>query len=260
MATIRLASFVCAFWLCAPFAYSTDSAVEVTAVAEEWPGLTMSDGTGWYWQFISKIYEPHGYKVRPLVTSWSRAVSGVESGHYDILVAEWKEPSMPFVFPYFPIGGEQIWCAKLKSEPQGCVEIAKDATRIVSWVRSMDFGQQFTSPDTKPVLVQDTQAGVRLLARGRTDAFIGYRLTILDEIAEAGLSADDFTLVKIGEKFSYLAFPQSELGEKLAKIYDLEFRKLYLSGWLHENMIDNEMHRNALLSFGSPNGQEMGLK
>lgn len=240
-----------------------DDRLVLTAAAEEWAGFTNADGTGWFWELISKVYDESGYRIEPKLMAWTRAVNGTASGDFDMLVAEWKEEGTPFVFPKYPLGSEKLWClmrATRKAngnpvndqpesrQPESCKNALKNPNRTISWVRGMDFGAGVLEPQARLLLVPDTAAGVTLLSRKRIDAFIGYRMTTEHVMADRKLDPANYRFELMHQTYSFLAFPDTPKGRQLAVLYDKGFLKLYEQGWIQANWV-NEEHGAALQAF-----------
>jgi len=211
---------------------------EIRVVADHWKDYTNPDGSGVYIEAIKEIFEPHGYTINFQIMPFKRAVSKINSGSADILLAEeglehlidsrlynaenLLSPQQPIgesiVSALFPIDSSFTWGM-----------IKQDHHARIAWVRGYDYRRILDLPHKNLQLINNSQQGLKMLLLGRVDSFID---DIQDSIVAKRnpyFSDAKFKYSLIRRYFLYPIFQKSNRGEVLSNLYDKGMKDLVSS-------------------------------
>lgn len=235
----KILSCIAAFFICNCFA--AQPLPTLTVASEEWQEYTNADGTGTYWDIVRAVYGKH-YQLEFISTSWSRAVKLVENGRADILVGSYKDTRPELIFPQNHLDIEYPLYAIYDKNLQNIKTVGDLAGLIVAGKK--DYGlQRFFPPSCQFYGVEYIDDIVRLIDKGRVDVAITYQVNI--DIADPD---NRFHHQKIGpEEHLYLAFTQSEKGQKLQAHYDQAIIKLVSDDKIRQYFVNEDEYQHAQL-------------
>ncbi len=211
---------------------------EIRVVADHWKDYTNPDGSGVYIEAIKEIFEPHGYTIDFQIMPFKRAVSKINNGSADILLAEEGMEHLidsrlynteTLLSPQQPIG-ESIVSALFPMDSSFTWGMIKqDHDSRIAWVRGYDYRRILGLPHKNVQLINNTQQGLKMLLLGRVDSFI-------DDIQDAIVAKRNphfanaqFKYSIIRRYFLYPIFQKSKRGEVLSNLYDKGMKDLVIS-------------------------------
>ncbi len=202
----------------------------INLVSESWENATNKDGTGFYWDLAKLVFSESNITVKHKIAPYARAVSLTKSGKMDAWVGSYIDEQDFAIYPKYNIDADKVYSISKKGTLKGSGE-ASIKDKKVAWVRGYDYDGYLKTP-VKKVEVTDRSAGIKMVLAGRADALLDAKEEIESGLKEAKLKKSDFTIQKIMELKTFIAFGSSAKGKELAKIWDTNVEKLIKSGKL----------------------------
>lgn len=210
---------------------ATALAEEIVIVSEEWEEATNADGTGFYWDVIKKVFEPAGYTVKTETMPYARSVNAVEKGQAHAWVASYINETDWAVYPAVNLDADQVAGVFKK----GALDPAKGAAALdgknVGWIKGYGYDEYLDVPVTMQE-VTSRDSGMKMVERDRMDVFLDAKHELKAELEKGEVDAAALEMADFLELKTYLAFQNSDLGRKLAQVWDERMKELHASGEL----------------------------
>ncbi|MEH6594467.1 MAG: transporter substrate-binding domain-containing protein [Colwellia polaris] len=209
--------------------------------SEEWQEYTNADGTGTYWDIVRAIYGKD-YQLEFISTSWSRALSLVETGRADMIVGSYKHKNRQLLFPKYHLDIEYPLYA-IYDQSKHNISQANDLAGLTIAGRKDYELQKFLPKNSRFYGVDYIDNIAKLIEKKRVDVAVTYHTNL-------GLAdpKTQYSHKVIGpEERLYLAFTQSEKGQKLQAHYDQEIIKLVSGNEIKQYFINDEEYQHAQL-------------
>ncbi|CZF86734.1 substrate-binding periplasmic protein [Grimontia marina] len=224
-------TFALAFTALAVFPSFADkhSEKEIILVSEAWEDATEKDGSGLYFEIMRRVFEPLGYSIKTITTTYSRSVYLVQTKKMDAFLGSYIDEKEKILYPYWHFDADQV-SAVYKASVIPTWEGEKTlGNRTVGWVKGYDYSDYI---DTKFNIheVKSRRQGLSMVYSDRLDVMLDARKELEEEFALGYLDRDDFEMVNIMDLKLYPGFADSEKGQELRRIYDERFEELLAKG------------------------------
>lgn len=212
-------------------AYATDTTL--VFATEEWKDATNKDGTGLYWDIFRAVYEPKGYKIKPLIRSYEGSINLLKANRADVMVGAYKDEIDGVVYPKnnFAVDIVQVTYKKDKFKWRG-LETIKGYS--VGWIKGYSYDDYLPPGITKKIRIRklrDKKTAFHLLDLNRIDFYMEAMGDLNDFFkANSNYRLKDYTRHTLLELKLYIVFTQSARGKKLAGIFDKRFSMLLKKG------------------------------
>ena len=251
MKLLRYSYVLLVFFLFPLFGLAVESSDKtIRVVADHWKDYTNHDGTGVYIETIKQIYEPLGYTIDFHIMPFRRAVSRINLGSADILLAEENMQHLiksqlynaeDLLTPQQPIGISLVSAIFKSNSPLSWQEIKNNHNAKIAWIRGYEYRHTLGLPHTNIALVNNSEQGLHLLLSGRIDCFID---DIEDSVIAQNiddLSNQKFNYKVINRKFLYPVFYNNTRGKTLISNYEEGIDKLIQNKKLLKLHIDKNI-------------------
>ncbi len=201
---------------------------------EEWKDATNKDGTGLYWDIFRAVYEPEGYKVKPIIRSYEGSVNYLKKKNVDVMIGAYINEIENVVYPknHFAVDIVQvIYQSSAKYQWNGIKTIKG---KKVGWIKGYSYDDYLPEDITRNIQIrrlQDRKAAFRLLSKNRIDFF----MDALSDLSAFLKNNSNYKSVNYARKtiFNlklYVVFTDNDKGKKLAEIFDKRFSILLKKG------------------------------
>ena len=257
MPTMRQFLFFVLFGLSALVCWSKDSSKTIHIVADEWPGFTQSDGNGFYFELIRKIYQPLGYDIRFKILPFRRAASQINQGSADILLVEEHVSKLAsnelyiaedLRSPRYPMDNSIVTALFLKQSNISWQQIKDQQRYHLSWIRGYGYGSSLAVNHHKVTLVGNTKQGLQLLVSGRIDCYLDDLTDINTNEIIAQFDKDLIKYEVVNIRPLYPLFYNSPRGKHLLKLYDQSMEQLIQSGEIYNIYLAANLDYNYVLT------------
>lgn len=203
----------------------------LTFVSEAWESATESDGTGLYFDIMRKVFEPLGYHVDTVLTTYSRSVYLVQSGRMDAFMGSYIDEQENVLYPFWHFDAEEIAAVyKASAIPKWEGEKSLKA-RAVGWIKGYDYDDYI---QTEMVIheIKSRKQGLAMVMSDRLDVLLDARSELEVELSLEDAKGKSLELSTLTELKLYPGFANNERGKMLREIYDKRFEQLLESGEL----------------------------
>ncbi|WP_407333519.1 substrate-binding periplasmic protein [Enterovibrio sp. 27052020O] len=200
-------------------------------VSEAWEDATEKNGTGLYFDIMRKVFEPLGYKVKTLTTTYSRSIYLVQTQKMHAFLGSYIDEQENVLYPYWHFDAEQVVAVYKASVISTWSGEESLEGKTVGWIKGYDYNDYIK---TKLIVkeVKSRRQGLTMVYSDRLDALIDARAEIEEEFEEGYIDRSAFAVSNLIDLKLYPAFVNSSEGEKLRMIYDQRFEALLKSGEL----------------------------
>lgn len=222
-----------------PNASETDEAQALIRVeSEEWKDATNADGTGLYWDILRALYEPEGYQLSLITSSYMRSAGLVESQQIDIMVGAYANELKGVIYPHMNFDVDRIYAlanASRKDLPDTSQWLGEASLsgRHIGYIKGYQL-LEYISAKFQTSVFRDRQVILKSLANNRID----YYLDAFDDLHHAIQSSpyDEilFNFFPVKTLPLYFTFANTPMGQKLAEIHDKRLPLLVQNGWLKQ--------------------------
>lgn len=209
--------------------------------SEEWQEYTNADGTGTYWDIVRAVYGKD-YRLEFISTSWSRALSLVETGRADIIVGTYKHKNRQLLFPKHHLDIEYPLYA-IYDQNRHNISQVNDLTGLTVAGRKDYELQKFLPNNSRFYGVNYIDNIAKLIAKKRVDVAVAYHTNLALADPKALYS---YQVIGTEERL-YLAFTHSAKGQELQTHYDQEIIKLVTNNEIKQYFINDEEYQHAQL-------------
>lgn len=231
----RLASVIALTLACLSWQLAAAEKAEketLTFVSEVWEDATEKDGTGLYFEIMRKVFEPLGYKVNTVTTTYSRSVYLVQTGKMDGFMGSYIDEQEGVLYPYWHFDAEKVSAAYKASVIPVWEGEQSLKGRSVGWVKGYDYDDYISTPmNIKEIKTR--RQGLSMVYSDRLDVLLDGKVELEEEFEEGYVDKKHFVVSDVIDLKLYPAFAKNARGEKLRKIYDERFEQLLKSGELH---------------------------
>ncbi|MDD1793974.1 transporter substrate-binding domain-containing protein [Enterovibrio makurazakiensis] len=212
---------------------------EITIVSEAWTDATHKDGSGLYFDIMREVFEPLGYKLNFLTTTYSRSVYLVQSKKMHAFLGSYIDEQENVLYPYWHFDAEQVAAVyKYTVIPEWQGEQSLHG-KTVAWVKGYDYNEYMgTTVNIREV--KSRRQGLTMLYSDRLDALIDARSEIEEEFEKGNIDRNAFIISNFIDLKLYPAFTNTPQGEELRRLYDEGFEELLHSGKLKTMFEDYE--------------------
>ncbi|WP_035025055.1 substrate-binding periplasmic protein [Enterovibrio calviensis] len=212
---------------------------EVTIVSEAWADATNKNGSGLYFDIMREVFEPLGYKLNFLTTTYSRSVYLVQTKKMHAFLGSYIDEQEDVLYPYWHFDAEQVAAVyKSYAIPEWEGEQSLQG-KTVGWVKGYDYNEYMgTTVNIREV--KSRRQGLTMLYSDRLDALIDARSEIEEEFEKVNIDRNAFVISNFTDLKLYPAFTNTPQGEELRRAYDEGFEELLHSGKLKTMFEDYE--------------------
>ncbi|KAF1051794.1 MAG: Lysine/arginine/ornithine-binding periplasmic protein [Stenotrophomonas maltophilia] len=190
--------------LCVPL--SAWAAEPLRVVADRWPPYADAQmpGRGLAVHLVSMALTRAGYAIQYAEVPWARALHGIRSGEYDVLVNAWYSPEREVYGEYSePYLVNRLRLLKRRGSPILFERFADLYQHPIAVVRGYSYSAQFNDdPQLDKIPVVNFAQAVQMLAAGRVD------LTLEDELTARYLLERE--LLEVRDRVEFLPQPLAE--------------------------------------------------
>ncbi|WP_299876136.1 ABC transporter substrate-binding protein [uncultured Cocleimonas sp.] len=203
----------------------------IKMITPSWDGYTNEDGTGFYFDFFRKIYEPEGIQLEFIIAPWRRATHEVKSGNSDFMVNAYLTPEKPsFIYPKQPMNTSYTLALFDKSKVDWNGQKSIENKKVI-WMHGYGF-HKYLDVDVNWSEIGTLKQGWELLRAGRVDYFLDDSLTTENYIKD-----NNPDMSNIGKEIAYTIdtyprFLDCERSNELIRIYEKRMKTLIKSGEL----------------------------
>ncbi|WP_082111432.1 ABC transporter substrate-binding protein [Grimontia sp. AD028] len=222
-----------AFILSACFSLPTlaekHSKKEIILVSEAWEDATEKDGSGLYFEIMRRVFEPLGYRIKTITTTYSRSVYLVQTKKMDAFLGSYIDEQEKILYPYWHFDAEQVSAVYKASVIPAWEGETTLKGRTVGWVKGYDYNDYI---ETKFNIheVKSRRQGLSMVYSDRLDVLLDARAELEEEFALGYLKRDEFEMANIMDLKLYPGFADTEKGQELRRIYDERFEELLNKG------------------------------
>ena len=205
--------------------YTMVARAETLIVATDvWEDYSNEDGTGYYLDLLKAIYEPKGINIDVKYVPYKRSVEMVDNKKADMMLGAYEGEEIVGVYGKYPIELDVVDAAVSP-------ELAKESLsgKKVGAVRGNEFNS-YTNVSMKYREVSNLRSLLKMLNHQRIDAVLDYEVDIRSAGKAIGEASRFEIKTGVLSNPSYFVFANSARGEKMRKIFDEEFIKLYRDG------------------------------
>ncbi|OEE61823.1 hypothetical protein A1OO_12665 [Enterovibrio norvegicus FF-33] len=204
---------------------------EIVIVSEAWEDATEKDGTGLYFDIMRKVFEPLGYKVKTLTTTYSRSIYLVQTQKMHAFLGSYIDEQEKVLYPYWHFDAEQVSAVyKASVIPKWTGEESLKG-KTVGWVKGYDYNEYITT-SVNVREVKSRRQGLTMVYSDRLDVLIDARSEIEEEFEQGYIDRNAFAVSNVTDLKLYPAFTNTTEGEELRMLYDQRFEVLLKSGEL----------------------------
>lgn len=151
----------------------------------EWAGFSEKDGTGLYLELLDLVFAPTDVKTDIVFAPFSRCLADTRNKqHFDATLAVYAEEAL--MIPDYPLGIDRISIAQRK-ENRRWQSVEDFDSKRVAWVRGYAYGKAIDElPELVKVEVNNVEAALGMLMKGRVDYVIDYESDIKPIVDERG--------------------------------------------------------------------------
>ncbi|USH04505.1 transporter substrate-binding domain-containing protein [Grimontia kaedaensis] len=222
-------AFTLAAFIALPSTANPQGDKEIILVSEAWEDATEKDGSGLYFEIMRRVFEPLGYSIKTITTTYSRSIYLVQTKRMDAFLGSYIDEQEKVLYPYWHFDAEQVsavYKASVIPTWKG-EETLED--RTVGWVKGYDYNHYI---DTKFTIheVKSRRQGLSMVYSDRLDFLIDAREELVEEFELGYLNRDEFEMANIMDLKLYPGFADTEKGQELRRIYDERFEELLNKG------------------------------
>ncbi|MCW7752693.1 transporter substrate-binding domain-containing protein [Desulfobotulus sp. H1] len=202
----------------------------------QWEGQTNADGSGFFFEVVQKIYEPHGIRVSWEFANWNRSMDLVAKQHADAMPSIWKEDAEAagLKLPRLPLYIEYTVAVLKRTSIPDWQGIASLRGRKAVWLRGYDY--HFDTPleafNLKWEEVASEEALWRMLAADRVDVIIEAGIDVDRYMTDNMVDTTVYGVKPLWGQKAYLAFSPAASSEKLMALFDEGMAAMLVSGEL----------------------------
>jgi len=210
----------------------------ITLATEEWKDATNKDGTGLYWDILRAVYEPEGYKIKPIIRSYQGAVALVENESVDGMIGAYKDEIQLGLYPekYFAVDIVQALYMKNSGIDWRGINTIKG--KRIGWVEGYAFNKYL--PDsvmysTTIRRVDTRKVAINLIKLSKIDFFLDAEGDLKDFfIDNEDYRIEAFVMKTLIELKLYICFANNENGKLLVQLFDQNFSGLLKAGGIRK--------------------------
>lgn len=213
-----------------------DEPIKIKVVTDIWLNSTNKDGSGYYFDLLRDIYTPHGIELSIEFTPYSRALAKLKYGQVDVLLGAYKGQFKDDWYSQYPVENDVVdglINSQLNEKWQGLKTLK--GKKVVA-----EFGYafgDFIGIDADYTEMRDVDAMIKMLASGRVDAILDYKINLLPKIQAMGLA--DRLIIKHGvfEMPVYFVFYKPPQANNFKQIFDVGMKTMVEEGRLKPLLI-----------------------
>ena len=227
--------------LCALFS----QAETLTVATDVWEDYSNEDGTGYYTDLLKAIYEPQGINVVIKYVPYMRSVEMIANKKADVMLGAYEGEDIEGTYAKYPIEMDVVDAAvspELAASWQGVNSLTG---KKVGAVRGNEFSE-YTEVDMKYREVSNLRSLLKMLNHKRIDAVLDYEPDILSAEKTTGEQSRFEIKTEVLVNPSFFVFANSKKGEKMRKIFDEYYIKLYKSGQVKKLYVANTGADNGM--------------
>lgn len=222
-------AFAITIFTALPSSAQTHGDKEIILVSEAWEDATEKDGSGLYFEIMRRVFEPLGYSIKTITTTYSRSVYLVQTKKMDAFLGSYIDEQKKILYPYWHFDAEQVAAVYKASVIPAWKGEETLENRTVGWIKGYDYNDYI---DTKFNIheVKSRRQGLSMVFSDRLDVLLDARAELEEEFDLGYLSRDDFEMANIMDLKLYPGFADTEKGQELRRIYDERFEELLNKG------------------------------
>lgn len=202
---------------------------EIIIVSEAWEFATEKDGSGLYFDIMRKVFEPLGYTIKTITTTYSRSVYLVQTQKMDVFLGSYIDEQEKILYPYWHFDTEQISAVyKASVIPVWSGEETLKG-RSVGWIKGYDY-HDYLNIRLNFHEVQSRRQGLSMVYTDRLDVLLDAKEEFEEEFKLGYLQRDAFEMANVMALKLYPGFVNNEKGQELRRIYDERFETLLMKG------------------------------
>ncbi|MCR8922076.1 transporter substrate-binding domain-containing protein [Dasania sp. GY-MA-18] len=218
---------------------STMAAADTLVVATDiWEDFSNADGSGYYTDILSAIYEPRGIKVEVKYVPYKRSVEMMTSGKADVVLGAYKSEGLAGSYAAYPLEMDVVDVAISPELAASWSGLATLEGKKVGAVRGNDF-DEYVPVKIQYKEVSNLKSLVKMLNHKRIDAILDYEADILRELKATGETAKFEIKNGVIKTPSFAVFANNSHGQAMLKIFNEAFIELHQSGQLKELLMKN---------------------
>ena len=195
---------------------------------DAWPNFTDRNGTGFYHELLSEIYDEPQYSLRVEYFPWQRTLKNLAIGEIDLTGALPKTNS--FYQSKWPVLTEDINVISLNDSELNSRYLSSSVGAYRSGYE-VDVFYAALPKSAKGVPVESVEQALMLLKKGKVDYFVDLRSIITPLIEkDKGAQGLNMKVKTIGRYKLYWSFVYSDKGKRLKQHFDEEIDRLLRSG------------------------------
>ncbi|MFM4824595.1 substrate-binding periplasmic protein [Aeromonas bivalvium] len=193
---------------------------------DDWPGFCHQDGGGLYLDLARHIYQPLGYRIRPQIMPYKRALAMVTKGGQGMTMGVYLHEVEGVRWPHYPDGADDVTVFMLDKWRAGWQGEQSLAQQRVLWQRGWAFDKYIGVP-MRWYEVNSHQDAMSLLQKERYRYYLSAGVLHTDERLPPGLNR-----VFLRWLPTYPIFASDAAGLKLQQQWDQGMARLIHSGEL----------------------------
>lgn len=202
---------------------------EIIIVSEAWKYATEKDGSGLYFDIMRKVFEPLGYTIKTVTTTYSRSIYLVQAEKMDVFLGSYIDEQEKILYPYWHYDIEQISAVYKDSVIPVWNGEETLKGRSVGWIKGYDY-HDYLNIKLNFREVKSRHQGLSMVYTDRLDVLLDAKEEFEEEFKLGNLQRDAFEMADLMVLKLYPGFVSNEKGENLRRIYDKRFETLLEQG------------------------------
>lgn len=206
----------------------------IVFATEEWKDATNRDGSGLYWDILRAVYEPAGYKVKPLIRSYKGSVTLVKEKKVDAMIGAYIDEIDEGIYPANHFAVDVVTVLYKKESNFQWTGLKTIFGKNVCWVEGYSFNDYLPSSLVESLSIRrvdSRETAFRLLSLSLTDFILDADGDLEDFIEDNPQYQKNIYLKKkLFEQKLYVVFSDTKKAKQLVKLFDSEFSKLLKAG------------------------------
>lgn len=202
---------------------------------DDWPGFCHQDGSGLYLDLARHIYQPLGYRIKPQIMPYKRALAMVSKGGQGMTMGVYLDEVEGVRWPHYPDGADDVTVFMLDKWRAGWQGEQSLAQQRVLWQRGWAF-DKYIGVSMHWYEVNSHQGAMALLQKERYRYYLSAGVLHADESLPPNMSR-----VFLRWLPTYPIFARDEPGLRLQQQWDLGMARLINSGELTRLYRENKL-------------------
>lgn len=199
---------------------------EIVLASDNWHKLTMTDGSGLYFDLIRAVYEPIGIRVKFIMSPYARTVTMVEKKIVDGWVASFENEQTFPLYPKWHFDRNRQLAVSLKSDKIPCKSVENLRGKSVIWLRDFNLDKYIHVP-MKFQEIDEISGMFSMLEAHRASYFIGAETDIREAAKSNKIDTALFSFDFLMNLKLYVAFANTQRGKQFKTIWDSRMEKLH---------------------------------